>query len=160
MLTTATSWGDLRRYLDLRLAMRRMSRDMPCCDRLACRQPRRRVGPRQRAMRMAEAAHRSTWSSMAMEFDRRIFESCSWSVRTEEPAGAGDDGPAWQTSGAILPPLEEVLLRSRKHGSVAMRQMVVSVRYPIAAHRVGKPDSHSMFDAWLGSIDALRDGGA
>ena len=30
---------------------------------------------------------------------------------------------------------------------------------PIAAHGVDKPDSHSMFDARLGSSDALREGG-
>ena len=95
-----------------------------------------------------------------MEFDRRIFDSWSWSVQIKALARDGVEGPPWQTSGAILPPPEGLLLRSRKHGSVAMRQMVVSVRYPIAVHRVGKPDSYSMFDAWLGSIDALRDGGA
>ena len=68
----------------------------------------------QRAMRMAETARRSTWSSMAMEFDRRIFDSWSWSVRTEELAGADDDRPPWQTLGSILPPLEGLLLLSEK----------------------------------------------
>ena len=37
--------------------------------------------------------------------------------------------------------------------------MVVSVGSPIAAHGVGKPDSHTMFDARLGSSDVLREGG-
>ena len=53
MLTTAASWGDLRRYPGLRHTIRRMRRGTPCCDRLACRQSRPRVGPRQRACRGA-----------------------------------------------------------------------------------------------------------
>ena len=36
--------------------------------------------------------------------------------------------------------------------------MCVRKEGPIAAHGVGKPDSHSMFDARLGSSDALREG--
>ena len=38
------------------------------------------------------------------------------------------------------------------------RQVVVSVSCPIAVHGESKPESHSVFDARLGSSDVLREG--
>ena len=65
-------------------------------------------------MRLADAPRRSTVRSNALEFYLRIFDVCSWDVENEELAGAGDDGPPWQTSAAILPPQEGLHLRSKK----------------------------------------------
>ena len=55
-------------------------------------------------MRIAEAARRSTLRSDTSEFYLRIFDSWSCGMRTEELAGAGVDGPPWQTYRAFLPP--------------------------------------------------------
>ena len=66
-------------------------------------------------MQIAEAPRRSTLRSDTSEFYLRIFDSWSCGMLAEELAGAGDDGPAWQTFGAFLP-LPPRGLRSRtKH---------------------------------------------
>ena len=64
-------------------------------------------------MSMAEAARRLTWSSMAMEFDPRIFDVWSWDAEKELLAGVDVDRTAQQTTAAILPPQEGLHLRSK-----------------------------------------------
>ena len=85
-------------------------------------------------MRIAEAARRSTLRSDTSEFYLRIFDSWSCCVRIKKLAGAGDDGPTWQTSGPILPPLEGVLLRSEKCATRYAVSERFRTRYPGLNH--------------------------
>ena len=81
-------------------------------------------------MRMAEAAHRSTWSSMAMEFDPRIFDVWSWDVEIKQLAGFGVDGPPSQPSASFQQPAEGGMENGEKnaHGGLVARQ--VRIRRP------------------------------
>jgi hypothetical protein len=65
-------------------------------------------------MRNAEAARRSTLRSNELAFYLRIFDDKSWAAYSKDLTQAGVDRPPWQTLGAILPPLEGLLLRSEK----------------------------------------------
>ena len=63
-----------------------MTRGASCCCHTARHKLRLSVSPRQRAMRIAEAARRSTVRSNAQENHLRIFDQKSFVMRTKEPA--------------------------------------------------------------------------
>ena len=63
-----------------------MTRGASCCGHTARHKLRLSVSPRQRAMRIAEAARRSTVRSNAQDSYLRIFDQKSFVMRTKEPA--------------------------------------------------------------------------
>ena len=63
-----------------------MTRGASCCGHTARHKLRLSVSPRQRAMRIAEAARRSTVRSNALQYHLRIFDKKSCVMGTKEPA--------------------------------------------------------------------------
>ena len=70
------------------LQERPMTRGASCCGHTARHKLRLSVSPRQRAMRIAEAARGSTVRSNAQEYHLRIFDQKSFIMRAKEPARA------------------------------------------------------------------------
>ena len=110
-------------------------------------------------MRIAHAPRRWTARSNAPEIYPRIFADRSWAAYTKDLARAGVDGASWQTSMAILPPLEGLLLHARDAEGCQGRQMCVRKEGPIGDHGMSHLEPYSVFDARLGSSDVLREGG-
>ena len=65
-----------------------MTRGASCCGHTARHKLRLSVSPRQRAMRIAEAARRSTVRSNTHEYHLRIFDQKSCVMWTKELAWA------------------------------------------------------------------------
>lgn len=109
-------------------------------------------------MRIAHAPRRWTARSNAPEIYPRIFADRSWAAYTKDLARAGVDGASWQTSMAILPPLEGLLLHARDAEGCQGRQMCVRQECPMGGHGASQQESKLVFDAQLGSSDVLREG--
>ena len=137
-----------------------MRRGTLCCDRTASRQPRPSVGLRRRICGCAEEPRRSTWRLNAPAIHLRIFDPRLYAVWAEESARTGDDGPPWQTSGAILAPLEGCLENGDERRRQHRRQMHVRMGCPFGDHGLGRSELHSVFNAQVGSSAALHEGGA
>ena len=65
-----------------------MTRGAACCGHTARHKLRLSVSPRQRAMRIAEAARRSTVRSNAQEYHLRVFDKKSCFMWAKELARA------------------------------------------------------------------------
>ena len=110
-------------------------------------------------MRMAETARRSTWSSMAMEFDRRIFDVWSWDVKNELLAGVDVGRTAWQTTGAILPPPPRGLRSRTEHRRWWKWGKCVIKIGPILGDQMIRKEENSVSERHATSGDAFLVGG-